>query len=325
MTVPRIGVTLGDPGGIGPEVVLKALSGAAGLPEASYVLFGDPVVVESAAEEFGVKLDLRTRKDRGGRETGLFLEPVPAPFNPIARGEPSAQNGEASFLFFESAVRAARDGLLDGIVTAPISKEAWIMAGLAWRGHTEFFERDHPDAVMTFWSERLRIALFSHHLPLKEALARVRKKGVTDFLRALHRGLERIPGGPFEILVAGLNPHAGEGGALGKEEEEEIRPAVETASGEGIPVSGPYSPDTVLLRARGRKDAIVAALYHDQGLVGFKLEAFGSGVNATLGLPFVRTSPDHGTAFDIAGQGIADPRSMIEAVRLACSFSAGAS
>lgn len=325
MTVPRIGVTLGDPGGIGPEVVLKALSGAAGLPEASYVLFGDPVIVESAGQEFGIKLDWRMWSARGRGEAGLFLEPVPAPFKPVARGEPSAQNGKASFLYFESAVRAARDGLLDGIVTAPISKAAWRLAGLAWRGHTDFLERDHPDAVMSFWSERLRIALFSHHLPLKEALERVREKGLTDFLRALHRGLGRIPGGPFEILVAGLNPHAGEDGTLGREEEEEIRPAVETASREGIPVSGPYPPDTVLLRARGRKNAIVAALFHDQGLVGFKLEAFGSGVNATLGLPFVRTSPDHGTAFDIAGQGIADPRSMIEAVRLACSFSAGAS
>lgn len=220
---------------------------------------------------------------------------------------------------------AARDDLLDAVVTAPVSKAAWRLAGIPWRGHTDYLERDYPGAVMSFWSERLRVALLSHHLPLSEALGKVRKSNLIDFFRTLHRSLEKAPGGPFDILVAGLNPHAGEDGALGSEEDEEIRPAVETASREGIPISGPYPPDTVFLRARARGNTVVAALYHDQGLIGFKLEAFTSGVNVTLGLPFVRTSPDHGTAFDIAGRGLADPRSMREALILALSFSASAS
>ncbi len=134
--------------------------------------------------------------------------------------------------------------------------------------------------------------------------------------------LEKLPGRPYRLLAAGLNPHAGEAGHLGREEEDEIRPAVAAAAAEGIPVTGPFPPDTVFRDALGRKDAVVVALYHDQGLIAFKLEAFATGVNATLGLPFARTSPDHGTAFDIAGKGIADTRSMEEAVRLAAVFSA---
>jgi 4-hydroxythreonine-4-phosphate dehydrogenase len=325
MTVPRIGVTLGDPAGIGPEVVLKALAGPAGLPEASYVLFGDPEIIDSTGKELGMKFTPAPWRPRGERDPGIRLEPLPAPSGLGARGAASAQNGAASFLFFEAAVRAARNGLLDAVVTAPISKAAWQLAGVPWRGHTAYLEKDHPGAVMAFWSERLRIALFSHHVSLREAVEKVKKNALVDFYRSVHESLKRLPGGPFEILAAGLNPHAGEDGSLGAEEKEEIGPAVEEAAKTGVPISGPYPPDTVLLRARGRKNVVAAALYHDQGLVGFKLEAFATGVNVTFGLPFVRTSPDHGTAFDIAGRGTADPRSMIEALRLAWSFSAAAS
>lgn len=325
MTVPRIGVTLGDPAGIGPEIVLKALSGPPGPLEAAYVLFGDPRIIASTGDDLGLRLATVPWKPRDRGEKGVFVEPVLAPPGAGGRGKATANNGAASFRFFESAVHAARDGLLDAVVTAPISKAAWKLAGIPWRGHTEYLERDHPGAVMSFWSESLRVALLSHHLPLREALGRIRRSDLIEFLRNLHRGLAKAPGGPFEILVAGLNPHAGEGGALGREEEEVIRPAVEEAVREGIPATGPFPPDTVFLRSRGRPNSIVAALYHDQGLIGFKLEAFESGVNVTLGLPFARTSPDHGTAFDIAGLGQADARSMREALRLAGVFSASAS
>ncbi len=325
MTVPRIGVTLGDPAGIGPEVVLKALAGPAGLPEASYVLFGDPAVVDSAADELGMRFEYAPWRPRGERAPGIRLEPLPAPSGLGARGTVSAGNGAASFLFFQAAVRAAHSGLLDAVVTAPISKAAWALAGIPWRGHTAYLANAHPGAIMAFWSDRLRIALLSHHVPLREALEMIKKDALAEFYRSLHEGLKKAPGGPFEILAAGLNPHAGEGGLLGAEEAEEIAPAVEAAAKTGVPVSGPYPPDIVLLKARGRGDAVVAALYHDQGLIGFKLEAFETGVNVTLGLPFVRTSPDHGTGFDIAGRGTADPRSMIEAIRLAGAFSASVS
>jgi 4-hydroxythreonine-4-phosphate dehydrogenase len=322
MTVPRIGLTAGDPGGVGPEVVVKTLARPALLPPAAYVLFADPAVIEAEKARLGLALDLRTLEAGTPAEPGAFLVPVPGPPGPVEPGRATAANGEASFRAFEAAVVEAGGGRLDAVVTAPVSKAAWALAGRPYRGHTEYLERLHPGAVMAFWSDRLKVALFTHHRPLREAVAAVRKDAMIAFFKSLHRGLARVPGGPYRLLAAGLNPHAGEDGVLGREELEEIGPAVRAAAAEGLPVSGPYPPDVVFLKARGEKDAVVAALYHDQGLIPFKLEAFAVGVNVTLGLPFVRTSPDHGTAFDIAGRGAADPRSMGEAVRLAAAFSA---
>jgi 4-hydroxythreonine-4-phosphate dehydrogenase len=335
MTVPRIGVTPGDPGGIGPEIVVKTLSRLSVLPPAAYVLFADSRVVAAEEKRLGLRLAAREWRPESPCETGVFLAHVPGRAGVAARpgtwtgaavpGRVSAENGEASFRFFEAAVAEARGGRLEAVATAPISKAAWGLAGLPWRGHTDYLAQFYPGAIMSFWSERLKVALFSHHRPLHEAIAAVRKDALVDFLRSLHRSLEKIPGGPFVLLVAGLNPHAGEEGRLGREEEEEIGPAVDAARAEGVPASGPFPPDTVFLRALGKKEAVVVALYHDQGLIAFKLDAFDTGVNATLGLPFVRTSPDHGTAFDIAGKGVADSRSMEEALRLAAVFSASGS
>jgi 4-hydroxythreonine-4-phosphate dehydrogenase len=322
MTVPTIAVTSGDPGGIGPEILVKTLSRAAGLPAAEYVVFADPGVIAAEERRLGFRLAARDWSPAASPQPGVFLSAVTAPAGAIAPGAVSAVNGEASFRAFEAAVGTARAGRAGAVVTAPISKAAWALAGHAFRGHTEYLESLYPGAIMAFWSEPLRIALFSHHRPLREAVEAVRAGTVLDFLRTLDQGLKKLPGGPFRLLLAGLNPHAGEDGHLGREEEEEIRPAVERAAAEGIPVTGPFPPDTVFLKALGKTDAVVVALYHDQGLIAFKFAAFATGVNATLGLPFVRTSPDHGTAFDIAGKGVADARSMEEAVRLAAAFSA---
>jgi 4-hydroxythreonine-4-phosphate dehydrogenase len=322
MTVPRIGLTAGDPGGIGPEIVVKALARPDLLPPAAYVLYADPAVIGAEEERLGSRLDLRAWTRGAPAETGLFLVPVAGPSGPVVRGRATAANGDASFRAFEAAVAEARGGGLEAMVTAPVSKAAWALAGHPYRGHTDYLERLYPGAVMTFWSDRLKVALFSHHRPLREAVGAVRKDALLAFFRSLHRGLARVPGGPYRLFAAGLNPHAGEDGGLGREEAEEIGPAVAAAAAEGIPVSGPFPPDVVFLKALGQADAVVAALYHDQGLIAFKLEAFAAGVNVTLGLPFVRTSPDHGTAFDIAGLGQADPRSLGEAVRVAAAFSA---
>ena len=322
MTVPTIGVTAGDPGGIGPEVVVKALARPAGLPEAAYVVFADPRVIGAEQERLGIRLALREWRPDLAPEPGAFLAAMPGPAGAVTSGSVSAANGEASFRWFEATVERARAGRLQAVVTAPISKAAWALAGHPFRGHTEYLARIYPGAIMAFWSDRLKVALFSHHRPLAEAVAAVRRAELLDFLRSLQRGLERLPGGPFRLLAAGLNPHAGEDGHLGREEIDEIRPALEKAVSEGISVSGPFPPDTVFSQALGKRDAVAVALYHDQGLIAFKLVAFAMGVNLTLGLPFVRTSPDHGTAFDIAGKGVADPRSMEEAVRLAAAFSA---
>lgn len=320
MTFPRIGVTLGDPGGIGPEIVLKTLARPEAVPPAAYIVFGDSRVIEEEERAAGLSLDARPCPAGGPDGPGVYIAGVPVPLSADGPSGVRSDDGRASFRFFEEAVAAAGKGAVEALVTAPVSKASWKSAGIPWRGHTDYLEHLYPGAIMSFWSDSLRVALFTHHLPLREAVERIKKEALLGFLLGLGRASARIPEGPREFLVAGLNPHAGEDGCLGTEEEEEIAPAVEAARREGLAVSGPWPADTMFLRARGRAGAMAVALFHDQGLIAFKLEAFASGVNATLGLPFARTSPDHGTAFDIAGQGVADPRAMIEAVRLAVRF-----
>jgi len=323
MTIPAIGISLGDPGGIGPEVVLKALATPSLLPETRFVVFGDRRVWDAERAALGLSLETRPHEGESAPSApGFYFHDIGAASGAAVRGAASGENGKSSFLAFKKAVELAGKGALDALVTAPISKTSWHLAGLPWRGHTEYLDSLYPGAIMTFWSERLKVALLSHHIPLKEALGRVRKDVLLDFFRALHRSLAAIRSGVDELLVAGLNPHAGEDGLLGAEETAEIGPAIEEAVRQGIPVSGPYPPDTVFLKALDRPAKMVVAMSHDQGLIGFKLVAFATGVNTTLGMPFVRTSPDHGTAFDIAGKGVADPRSMLEALRLAIRLSA---
>jgi 4-hydroxy-L-threonine phosphate dehydrogenase PdxA len=290
MTLPVIGVTPGDPGGIGPEVLIKALGGGA-LPPAAYIVFAVPSILRAVEDGLGSGSPVREWRPAERPEKGVYLSVVPGPDSAPAIGAITAPNGEASYRAFEAAVAAARAGRLAAVVTGPVSKAAWALAGYTSRGHTEYLGRLYPSAIMAFF-------------------------------KALHKGLLGLPGAPFRLIAAGLNPHAGEGGHLGREEILDIRPAVEKAAADGIPVTGPFPPDTVFLEALDKDDTVAVALYHDQGLIAFKMAAFATGVNVTLGLPFVRTSPDHGTAFDIAGKGVADPRSMAEALRLAAAFSA---
>ncbi len=325
MTVPGIGVTLGDPGGVGPEVVLKSLAGWSQPNDIRIVVFGERRIVDTALESLNIGLELVSWTEKPEKGPGIYLKDLGVSRGGPSFGGPGHVNGEASFRFFEEAVEAARLGQVQAVVTAPISKASWRLAGIPWRGHTEYLEHFYPGAVMSFWSDRLKVALFTHHLPLKEALGRIRREKLIDFFKNLCASLEKVRGSEFELFVSGLNPHAGEEGLLGPEDEEIIRPSVEAARAEGIRISGPYPPDTVFLKARDRKDAMAVALYHDQGLIAFKILAFETGVNVTLGLPFLRTSPDHGTAFEIAGKGIADPRSMSEALKFASSFTAAAS
>ena len=322
MTPPRVAVSLGDPGGIGPEVVLKAFANPAVLPEARYILFGEAGFLASEARALGIRFDARPETEGPPDRPGIFRREAGPPPRSVVRA-PTAENGAASFRWFEAAAAAARSGEADVVVTAPISKTAWRMAGLPFRGHTEYLESQFPEAIMSFWSPRLKVALLSHHLPLREALDRVRKDRLAAFFKRLGAGIVPLAPEGLEFLVAGLNPHAGEGGLLGTEEETDIIPAVLEARAAGLRIDGPFPPDTVFRRAAARPGTMVAALYHDQGLIAFKLEAFATGVNVTLGLPYIRTSPDHGTAYDIAGRGEADPRSMIEALRLAASARRG--
>jgi len=320
MKYPKIGITLGDPGGIGPEIILRALSNINSLPKAQYILFGSSLVVEEEKQALDLDLDIQ-HFDKAKEPDSLSLFEIETPLKKIKKGSPSKENGQASFLFFKEALEEAKKGTIQALVTAPVSKHSWNLAGLEWQGHTDFLNRIYPQAIMAFWSDRIKIALFSHHLPLRAALERVKKEELKDFFLRLHRNIEKIQARKFHFFVAGLNPHAGEKGLMGSEEEKEIIPAIKYAQKQGMRISGPFPPDIVFRNALNQPDKIVIALYHDQGLIPFKLEAFEKGVNITLGLPFIRTSPDHGTAFDIAGKGIASSESMVEAIRLACELS----
>ncbi len=318
MTSIRIGLSLGDPGGIGPEIVIKAAaSWRSTYPRHSLIIFGDRATIQKESETMGVPLAAEDCPSSGEPGPGVYIKHVPCGADKVLKGVPCAGNGAVSFRFFEEAVDWAKSGRSRAVVTAPISKLAWSLAGIRWRGHTEYLAGSYPSAVMSFWSDRLKVALFTHHIPLSEAVREVKKDRLFDFLVGLDGDLGGGPARPREFLVAGLNPHAGEDGVLGREEIEEIIPAVEKAKRAGIRVSGPYPPDTVFLKALDDPGKMVIALYHDQGLIGFKLVSFASGVNATIGLPFIRTSPDHGTAFDIAGKGIADDSSLKAAIKLA--------
>lgn len=319
MILPRVGITPGDPGGIGPEIVLKALSRRRGLPQAEYVLFCSASFLEKEASRIGLA-PFGSDAGQERRTRRLTVRDIPFPPGSGKKGAPSGANGLASFRCFEAAVREAGEGRLQALVTAPISKASWSLAGIPWKGHTDYLESLYPGATMFFWSEKLKVALLSHHISLRRALRRITRENVVAFLFSLSCGLKNAMPGGAEFLVAGLNPHAGEGGLIGDEEVREIVPVIGEAKRRGLAVSGPYPPDVVFRTALGRKNAVVVALYHDQGLIPFKLLAFETGVNATLGLPFSRTSPDHGTAFDIAGKNCADPRSFIAAVRLAVAL-----
>jgi 4-hydroxythreonine-4-phosphate dehydrogenase len=322
MILPRIGVTLGDPGGVGPEIVVKALLRWPELPPAHFVLFGTPELVEREERALGIKLGWTSLENsESGDRPSFSLAPVPVDPGGLVPGRASAENGRASFQFFKSAVEAARQGRVQAIVTAPVAKLSWDMAGLSYRGHTEYLNTIFPDAIMTFWSEKLVVALFSHHISLRDALGRIRKDALVNFMSVLSRAVDKTSPGGYQYLLAGLNPHAGENGLLGAEEDEEIAPAAAAARAAGMAVTGPHPPDIVFRLAYGRPRRIVIALYHDQGLIPFKLNAFDTGVNVTLGMPFIRSSPAHGTAFDIAGKNLANPQSMTEALRLAVELS----
>ena len=246
----------------------------------------------------------------------LYEPPAGRSFVP---GVLSAAAGRAAYETIVRAVEDAQGGVVEAIATAPISKEAFRLAGLPWRGHTDLLAHltGARSVAMMFYADALRVVLATIHI----ALAEVPKALTSDVMEATIRltscAMPRFGYTRPRIAVAGLNPHAGEHGLFGREEETTIRPAIETCRTSGIDVSGPFPGDTVFVRAQRGEFDVVVACYHDQGLIPVKLLAFGQAVNVTLGLPIVRTSVDHGTAFDIAGRGIADPQSMIAAVLLA--------
>jgi 4-hydroxythreonine-4-phosphate dehydrogenase len=282
---PRIGITVGDPAGIGPEITQKVMD--------------DP----------GVR---------------AICEPIA--YGPIGeavarfeRGRVTAMAGRAAYDAIVQAVEDARSGAIDAIATAPINKEAFAQAGLPWPGHTDLLAHltGARRVAMMFYADALRVVLATVHVPLRRVAEVLTQGQLEDTIDLAAAELPRFGLPAPRLAVAGLNPHAGEHGLLGSEEIDVVSPAIAACVARGIDVRGPFPADTLFNRAmRGEFDAVIAC-YHDQGLIPIKLVAFGRAVNVTLGLPIIRTSVDHGTAFDIAGRGVADPSSLIEAVRLA--------
>jgi 4-hydroxythreonine-4-phosphate dehydrogenase len=237
-------------------------------------------------------------------------------------GRLSADAGRAAHDAIARALGDAQAGLIAGMATAPINKEAFALAGLKWRGHTDMLAEltGAPRVAMMFYAERLRVVLATIHVPLADVPRLLTADRVGDVIELTARGLPRFGFAKPRLALAGLNPHAGEQGILGTEEREVLGPAVASSRAAGLDIVGPLPADTVFVRALGGEFDAVIACYHDQGLIPIKLVAFGQAVNVTLGLPVIRTSVDHGTAFDIAGRGVANPESMIQAVLLAAKL-----
>jgi 4-hydroxythreonine-4-phosphate dehydrogenase len=310
---PVIGITMGDAAGIGPEIVLKALKDKAALNGCRCAIIGDARHLHHLASELAIDIE--------SLDIEIFdLNNLPETFS---LGVDAPSTGKASAEYIEAAVKLWRDAKIDAICTAPISKKAINMGGYDFPGHTEFLaDLTATDKfAMSFFADKLRVVLLSTHLSLLDAIGLVKKERMIDLIRFSEAELSKLLGRKPTIAVAGLNPHASEDGMFGSEERDEITPAIEECRAFfGTDVSGPYSPDTIFLRGfQGEFDAVIA-LYHDQATIAVKSLSFGSGVNVTLGLPLVRTSVDHGTAYNIAGKGIADASSMVSAIKLAAEL-----
>ena len=312
-TLPKIGITIGDPAGIGPEIVVKSLSDQSLIRTCRPVVIGDRTLLVATAKSLGLDLD-----------DCIDIVDLQNVQESVVPGEESADTGRASGEYIVRAVELWRAGEIDAIATAPISKKALNAGGYDFPGHTEFLAQltGTKDFAMSFFAEKLRVVLLSTHLPLTAAIAKVKTDALVRLIEFSNDQLQRLLARKVRIAVAGINPHASEGGMFGSEEADEVIPAVEKCTAKGIDVSGPYSPDTIFLRGfRGEFDAVIAC-YHDQATIAVKSLSFGSAVNVTLGLPLIRTSVDHGTALDIAGKGIADASSMTAAIRLAAELAA---
>jgi 4-phospho-D-threonate 3-dehydrogenase / 4-phospho-D-erythronate 3-dehydrogenase len=320
---------MGDPAGIGPEVAMKAALSREVLSACVPVIIGDAQYLTSRAETFNLAGSFEVVKSPEAFPARLDDSPSPFIYDlnnvpaSLAMGREQAAAGRAAGECVEAAVRLCQAGDIDAVTTAPINKQALHLGGYAFPGHTEMLASltGAADYAMAFMSPALNVALLTTHLPLAEAIKSVKSPALEKLIRLVHRELIRFGVARPRIAVAALNPHGGEGGLFGAEEAEEMLPAIEACrERDGVDVSGPFSGDTIFLRAaRGAYD-IVISCYHDQGLIPVKCFAFGEAVNVTLGLPFVRTSVDHGTAFDIAGQGRADHSSMTAAIKLAAEL-----
>jgi 4-hydroxythreonine-4-phosphate dehydrogenase len=322
---PVVGITIGNAAGIGPEIVLKSLVKMTG-NSFTPVIIGDLRFLNEMNERFGTGLRLVKFAEKEPEIGAILVVDLDNLDGPIEIGKESAVAGRASGQYIVRAVAMWNEGQLDAIATAPISKRSLAMGGYDFPGHTEFLAAltDTERFAMSFFADDLRVVLMSTHVSLARAIELVTTERLIDLILFTNESLSKLLGRKVRVAVAGLNPHASENGMFGREEADIMEPAIAEAVRRGIDASGPYAPDTIFLRGfKGEFDAVVAC-YHDQATIAVKSLSFGSAVNVTLGLPLIRTSVDHGTAFDIAGKGIADESSMCAAIRLAAELSLGA-
>jgi len=347
---PILGLTMGDPAGIGPELCLQALRDPSILGRCVPVLFGDAKVIERVGKSLvqssssfsspKARNQSRTRlKEESHRVLSLAeWEKVTTVSEPlivdcaaidavkIKPGNISAACGRAGFIFIKQAIQSALAGKIDGVVTAPINKEALQMAGVRHPGHTEIFTAltGAGRSCMMLYSEVLTVSMVTTHIGYLDVPQKLSVKRVRDVIELTAEAMQWMLRRKPRLGVCGLNPHAGEHGLFGRREEEKIvAPAVAQARKSGLAVEGPLPPDAAFTSGQRKKYDAIVTLYHDQGHIPFKMLAFDTGVNITLGLPIIRTSVDHGTAFDIAWKGIADPQSLYAAIRVATELAAG--
>lgn len=337
MDRPILGITMGDPAGIGAEIIVKALSDKSIYQESIPIIIGSKDVIKDAINFIpsNLKINLITEPDEAEGKHGIIdlLDLANISLDDFKYGEVNPKAGKASIEYVLKGIELALEDKIQAVVTAPINKEAINKGGYKYAGHTELLaeKTNTKDYAMMLADKDMRVIHVSTHVSLKEAVERVKKERIYKVIKLAHNALLNLGIENPRIAVAGLNPHAGEGGLFGTEEMEEIIPAVNKAKAENVNVEGPIPPDTVFSKARGGKYDIVVVMYHDQGHIPMKVTSFTvdketgnwtsvSGVNATIGLPIIRTSVDHGTAFDKAGEGKANPESMIEALKMAAKL-----
>lgn len=326
---PKIAITMGDPAGVGPEICLLALTNPDVTRACIPVIFGDAAILERAAYEIGLEPPANIISPEGWEEAQAVLDKAAVydvgalPSEQLTPGQITPQTGQASFEYITRAIKAAQDGQIDAITTAPINKEALKEGGIHFPGHTEIFaEKTNTQRFcMMQTSDILTCSFVTVHVGYAEVPALITADRVFDVIELTHEAMKRIRQMEPKIVVCGLNPHAGEHGLFGhREEENHIIPAIERAREKGIDVEGPLPPDTAFLVQRRETTDAFVCMYHDQGHIPIKALAFDDSINVTLGLPIIRTSVDHGTALDIAWRGKANPNSLFEAILLAAKL-----
>lgn len=327
---PILGLTMGDPAGVGPEICLRALQAPAVLKLCTPILFGDSAVLLRAAKGFsnsGIQIvSLAEWQTLGAVKEPLIVSCDAIDAKKIEPGKVSAACGRAAYVYIEKAIEAALAGKIEGVVTAPIHKESLNLSGVKFPGHTEIFTAltQAPRSCMMLYSDKITVSMATTHIGYHEVPKKLSVERVLNVIeltaQTMRLMLQREP----IIGVCGLNPHAGEHGLFGQNEEEKfVEPAVKQARKKKLNVTGPLVPDAVFTTAQRKKYDAIVTLYHDQGHIPFKMLAFDTGVNITLGLPIIRTSVDHGTAFDIAWQGKADATSLYSAIQVAVDLAIG--